>query len=81
MSKESIKYTRVVYSVKNITKRALSIIYRKIRKKVFENYRQIINTNAFTKDHTLNNVNRPPESVMRLIGRMMEDPEMDLGKI
>lgn len=50
-----------------------------IRKKVFENYRNIINTNAFTKEHTQNNVCKPPDSIMKLIGRMMEDPETDLG--
>jgi hypothetical protein len=52
-----------------------------IRKKVFENYRNIINTNAFTKEHTQNNVTRPPDSIMKLLETMMEDSEMDLGKI
>ena len=52
-----------------------------IRKKVFENYRKIINTNAFTKEHTLNNVMRPPESIMSLIETMMVDPETNLGKV
>ncbi|XWV26284.1 hypothetical protein QJ857_gp0791 [Tupanvirus soda lake] len=52
-----------------------------IRKKVFENYRRIVSTNAFTKEHTQNNVNRPPESIMKLLESMMVDPEMDLGKV
>jgi len=52
-----------------------------IRKKVFENYRNIISTNAFTKEHTQNNVFRPPESIMKLLETMMEDPETDLGKV
>lgn len=52
-----------------------------IRRKVYENYRRIINTNAFTKEHTQNNVFRPPEIVMNLIETMMEDPETELGVI
>lgn len=52
-----------------------------IRKKVFENYRKIISTNSFTKEHTQNNVTRPPEDVMKLIESMMVDPEMNLGKV
>ncbi|AYV85025.1 MAG: hypothetical protein Satyrvirus2_36 [Satyrvirus sp.] len=52
-----------------------------IQRKVFENYRKIINTNSFTKEHTQNNVNRPPESIMKLIERMMDDKETDLGKV
>lgn len=52
-----------------------------IRDKVFENYRSIINTNAFTKEHTQNNVSHPPESVMKLIEKMMVDPEKNLGKV
>ena len=52
-----------------------------VRRKVFENYRRIINTNAFTKEHTQNEVFRPPESIMDLIGKMMTDPETDLSKV
>lgn len=52
-----------------------------IRKKVFENYRRIISTNAFTQEHTINNVNRPPESIMKLLEAMMVDPEENLGKV
>lgn len=52
-----------------------------IRNKVYENYRNIINTNAFTKEHTQNNVTRPPECIMKLLESMMNDPETNLGKI
>ncbi|MEM0354114.1 MAG: hypothetical protein QXW79_00895 [Thermoplasmata archaeon] len=52
-----------------------------IQEKIFENYRRIINTNVFSKEHTQNNVNRPPESIMKLIGNMMEDQETNLEKI
>lgn len=52
---------------------------RNIREKIFENYRSIINTNAFTKEHTANDVNRPPASVMKLIESMMKDPETNLS--
>lgn len=48
---------------------------------IFENYRRIINTNAFTKEHTKNNVMRPPESIMRLIELMSNDPEKNLGTV
>jgi len=52
-----------------------------IQQHVFDNYRNIINTNAFTKEHTLNNVLKPPTSIMNLINSMMRDPEIDLGKV
>lgn len=52
-----------------------------IRRKVFENYRNIISTNSFTKEHTQNNVMKPPESIMKLMETMMEDTETDLGKV
>lgn len=55
---------------------------KNIRNNVFQNYKKIINTNAFSKEHTQNNVNRPPESIMRIIEKMMEDPETDnIGNI
>ena len=54
---------------------------KSIRRKVFENYQNIISTNSFTKEHTQNNVFRPPESVMKIIEAMMEDAETDLGNI
>ncbi len=50
-----------------------------IRKQVYENYKRIVNTNSFTKEHTKNDVTKPPETVMKLIQTMMEDQEMDLG--
>uniref|UniRef100_A0A6G6AC37 Uncharacterized protein n=1 Tax=Borely moumouvirus TaxID=2712067 RepID=A0A6G6AC37_9VIRU len=52
-----------------------------IKNKIFQNYRNIVNTNSFSKEHTQNNVMRPPESVMRLIDVMMNDPETDIGKV
>ena len=52
-----------------------------IRRKVYENYKCIISTNSFTKEHTQNNVMKPPESIMKLIETMMEDSEQNLGKV
>lgn len=52
-----------------------------IRTKIYQNYRNIINTNAFTKEFTQNDVFKPSEYVMNLISTMMEDTETDLGKI
>ena len=52
-----------------------------IRQKVFENYRNIINKNVFTREYTQSGVFRPPDSIMNLIGAMMENPETDLGKV
>ena len=52
-----------------------------LQRQIWDNYRRIINTNAFTKEHTLNNVNKPSESVMSFIGKLMEDNEIDLGTI
>lgn len=50
-----------------------------IRRKVYENYKNIINTNAFTKEHTTNNVFKPPESIMNLIEKMTADTEEDIA--
>lgn len=52
-----------------------------IRNKVYDNYRNIINTNCFTEEHTKNNVFRPPPAIMDMLKRMMADPETYLGKI
>jgi hypothetical protein len=52
-----------------------------LRKKMYDNYKAIFNTNAFTKEHTANGVVRPPESIMSMIGQMMEDDEINLGVV
>lgn len=52
-----------------------------IRKKVYDNYKTIINSNSFTKEYTQNGVTRPPVEIMRLIDAMMTDPQENLGKV
>lgn len=53
-----------------------------IRNNIFQNFRRIINTNAFSKEHTQNNVNRPPENIMKLIEKIMQDSETkNIGNI
>jgi hypothetical protein len=47
----------------------------------YQNYRNIINTNAFTKEHTKNGVMRPPDEVISFIQDIMSDPEKDIAKI
>jgi hypothetical protein len=44
-----------------------------------ENYRRIVSTNCFTAEHTTNNVVRPPETIMTMIGAMMTNQEKDLS--
>ena len=44
-----------------------------IRHNIFGNFRNIINTNSFTKEHTLNGLNRPPIEVTNLIDIMTAD--------
>lgn len=51
-----------------------------IKEKIYENYHRIINTNSFTKEYTENNVNKPNEKVMNLLGKMMENSEIDIGQ-
>ena len=58
-----------------------SFVMGDVRKKVYENYRRIVTTNAFTQEHTLNGVWRPPEPVMKLLEIMMTDTEQDLSVI
>ena len=52
-----------------------------IQKLVYQNYKNIVSTNSFTKEHTQNNVFRPPEAIMKLLETMMMDPETDLSKV
>lgn len=52
-----------------------------IQQHVHENYRRIINTNAFSSVHLQNDVMRPPESIMQLIEQLMADNETNLGVI
>jgi len=47
----------------------------------YQNYRNIINTNTFTKEHTKNGVMRPPDEVISFIQEMMNDNEKDIAKI
>lgn len=48
---------------------------------IVQNYRQMVNTNSFTKEHTQNNVTRPPESILKRLEAIMMDPETDLRRI
>lgn len=52
-----------------------------IRANIFTNYKNIINTNNFTKEHTRNNVTRPPSSIMFLIDQIMADQERNIGNV
>ncbi|CAI2358514.1 Hypothetical protein MVR_LOCUS220 [uncultured virus] len=47
----------------------------------YDNFKAIINPNAFTTKYTLNGVNRPPASVMDLITKIHSDQEQDLSRI
>ena len=57
------------------------ISHNDIGKNIFNNYHNIINTNVFTAEHTQNNVMRPPEVILKLIEKMMVDPETNLGNV
>lgn len=52
-----------------------------LKKLTYKNYKNLINTNSFTKEFTKNDVNRPPVSIMNIISKMMLDNEEDLSKI
>ena len=54
---------------------------RDIQTKVWENYKRIINTNAFSKEHTQNNVMKPPEDILKLIESMTVDSEVNIEKV
>jgi hypothetical protein len=47
----------------------------------YQNFRNIINPNIFTKEHTKNNVLKPPEQIMQFINEISLDTEHDIGKI
>ena len=50
-----------------------------IKSKIFENYKKIVTSNAFTIEYTQNNVIRPPEDVMKLLDRVTADQEMNIS--
>ena len=44
-----------------------------IHQKIYDNYKNIINPNNFTGEHLKNDLNRPPEKIMELLGEMYAD--------
>ena len=53
-----------------------------IKKKVYENFHNIINMNAFTKADTKNNVMKPPTNIINLITKISSDNStIDINKI
>jgi hypothetical protein len=48
---------------------------------IFQNYRNIINTNNFTAEHTQNGMFRPSDKITDLISNMMKDDEKNLGVV
>ena len=58
-----------------------SIDKKMIRDRIYQNYRTIVSTNAFTKEFTQNNGFKPSPYIMNVIGEMMTDMETDIGKI
>ena len=64
------------------SKQSVEDTMKNIRKFVFQNYRRIMNVNAFGKDKISNNrLVRPPDGIMKMIGAMMIDKQMDLGVV
>lgn len=86
--KDIIKRNQIIGCSKREYKIYTSDIFGKkyskdnIRQKIYENYKNIINTNSFTKEYTLNNVSKPPESIIKMIDKMMSDDETnDLSNV
>lgn len=53
-----------------------------IKKKIYENFQNIINMNAFTKNNTNNNVIRPPPEITTLINKISSDTStIEINKI
>jgi hypothetical protein len=52
-----------------------------IKRGVYDNYKNIINPNSFTREHTLNGVTKPPESIIYLLTKMHSNKEQNLGKV
>jgi hypothetical protein len=46
-----------------------------LRNLIYDNYRKIITTNAFTKDYTMIGVTRPPEKILKFIAKIMQYEE------
>jgi hypothetical protein len=52
-----------------------------LREQIWQNYRNIVNTNIFGKVNTFNCVNKPPESILKFMSEIMTDPQHDLGVV
>lgn len=53
-----------------------------IKLKCYENYKRIVNTNAFSREHTQNNVTRPPLQIMNFLEKLTADiSEINIGKV
>jgi hypothetical protein len=52
-----------------------------LENKIFQNYRNIISTNAFGKEHTKGGFMKPPDEVLKKIDQMMLDPEKKLDLV
>jgi hypothetical protein len=53
----------------------------KLRKKICDNLKRMLNSNSFTNEHTKNYVNELPESIKSLWNRISSDPSDDISEI
>lgn len=51
---------------------------KEIKLRVYENYKKIVTTNAFTVEYTQNNVVRPPDEIMKFLEKITADPEKEI---
>lgn len=52
-----------------------------IKDKIFENYRNIITTNIFTKEHTLTYVMKPSDFILNFLNTLTEITDKNIGNI
>lgn len=53
-----------------------------LRREIIKNFRNMFNTNSFGKDYLISDVNRPPESIMNFLNRVIKfDEETSIGDI
>lgn len=52
-----------------------------IQEKVYENYKNIVNSNIFTPEHTKNNVMKPPEKILNFLSSLEKNKDKNIGNI
>jgi hypothetical protein len=52
-----------------------------LKNKICANFKNLMSPNSFTREHTINNVYKPPQSIISFMTALVSDTSMDIGEI